>query len=352
LIDRDHRPATLVATSALIASLLLAGATAASASPHRGLFSAHAATATIPAQGVTVTIVQDGIGTSYVTRAKTVADFLSERDIVPGPADEISPSPQTDLSEGMRVDYRSAVPVSLIIGREHREVMTTAQNVAALLAAQGISLGTNDRVQPAPDESLRPGTVVHVSRQASWTVRSNQHIAPSVVQRYDPMLAPGTVKTIAGTPGLIELTTRFVQRDGESLQEQVVATRIVRQPRAKLVLHGIGEYASFAAIARRGFDETIRLAGNAMHMVATAYTASCGGCSGITASGRPAGHGIVAVDPRFIPLGSRLYIPGYGHAIAGDTGGAIKGNRIDLGFNSLRDALLFGRRAITVYVLR
>ena len=70
-------------------------------------------------------------------------------------------------------------------------------------------------------------------------------------------------------------------------------------------------------------------------------------CSG----GRVAGHGVVAVDPRIIPLGSRLFIPGYGSAVAGDTGSAIRGNRIDLGFNSLRDALLFGRRAITVYVL-
>jgi 3D (Asp-Asp-Asp) domain-containing protein len=86
-------------------------------------------------------------------------------------------------------------------------------------------------------------------------------------------------------------------------------------------------------------------------MVATAYTANCDGCSGTTASGQHAGHGIVAVDPRVIPLGSHLYIPGYGQAIAGDTGGAIHGNRVDLGFNSDSDAMQFGRRSVTVYVL-
>jgi 3D (Asp-Asp-Asp) domain-containing protein len=86
-------------------------------------------------------------------------------------------------------------------------------------------------------------------------------------------------------------------------------------------------------------------------MVATAYTANCDGCSGVTASGQHAGHGIVAVDPRVIPLGSHLYIPGYGHAVAGDTGGAIRGNRVDLGFNSDADAMQFGRRPVTVYVL-
>ena len=87
----------------------------------------------------------------------------------------------------------------------------------------------------------------------------------------------------------------------------------------------------------------MRFAKAAISMVATAYTAGCYGCSGVTASGHRAGHGIVAVDPSVIPLGSRLYIPGYGPAVAGDTGGAIRGNRVDLGFNSNADAMQFGR---------
>ena len=87
-------------------------------------------------------------------------------------------------------------------------------------------------------------------------------------------------------------------------------------------------------------------------MVATAYTAGCSGCSGITASGRPAGHGVVAVDPNVIPLGTHMYIPGYGHAVAGDTGGSIRGRRIDLGFNSSGEANRFGRRPITVYLIK
>ncbi len=89
-----------------------------------------------------------------------------------------------------------------------------------------------------------------------------------------------------------------------------------------------------------------------VEMIATAYTAHDYGCSGITAMGLPAGRGIVAVDPRVIPLGTRLYISGYGYALAGDTGGAIRGNRVDLGFNSYRDAIRFGRREVTVYRLK
>lgn len=88
-----------------------------------------------------------------------------------------------------------------------------------------------------------------------------------------------------------------------------------------------------------------------MSMEATAYLPSDGGGSGITAIGIPATYGVVAVDPGIIPLGSRLYIPGYGMAIAADTGGAIYGYRIDLCMESYAEAMNFGRRVVTVYVL-
>lgn len=72
---------------------------------------------------------------------------------------------------------------------------------------------------------------------------------------------------------------------------------------------------------------------------------------GITAAGLPAGYGVVAVDPEVIPLGTLLYISGYGLAIAGDVGSAIKGLKVDLGFDTYREALLFGRRSVQVYVV-
>jgi 3D (Asp-Asp-Asp) domain-containing protein len=87
-------------------------------------------------------------------------------------------------------------------------------------------------------------------------------------------------------------------------------------------------------------------------MEATAYAPWHGkGVDGTTAIGLRAGYGVVAVDPRVIPLRSVLYIEGYGRAIAGDTGGAIKGHRIDLGFATAREAYRFGRRPVRVYVL-
>jgi 3D (Asp-Asp-Asp) domain-containing protein len=156
-----------------------------------------------------------------------------------------------------------------------------------------------------------------------------------------------------GAPGLREVSYLVTRGDGNRSQvkRSMLAARVIRPPRTRVIAAGIGEYSALADLAKRGFDGTVNLARAAMSMVATAYTANCYGCSGTTASGQRAGHGIVAVDPRVIPLGSHLYIPGYGHAVAGDTGGAIHGNRVDLGFNSNADAMQFGRRSVTVYVL-
>ena len=88
-----------------------------------------------------------------------------------------------------------------------------------------------------------------------------------------------------------------------------------------------------------------------MAMEATAYLPTDGNGEGITAMGIPATYGVAAVDPSVIPLGSRLYVPGYGEAIAADTGGAISGYRIDLCMESYEQAMAFGRRVITVFLI-
>lgn len=88
---------------------------------------------------------------------------------------------------------------------------------------------------------------------------------------------------------------------------------------------------------------------------ATAYTASCAGCSGITATGinikANPNEKVIAVDPNVIPLGSKVYVEGFGQATAADTGGAIKGNRIDVFIPSEKDAVSFGVKQLKVTIL-
>lgn len=74
-----------------------------------------------------------------------------------------------------------------------------------------------------------------------------------------------------------------------------------------------------------------------LHVFATSYDGNCSGCRGLTASGTPVKHGVCAVDPNVIPLGTLFYIPGYGQCRAEDKGGAIRGNRIDLGFEDVEN---------------
>jgi 3D (Asp-Asp-Asp) domain-containing protein len=93
-----------------------------------------------------------------------------------------------------------------------------------------------------------------------------------------------------------------------------------------------------------------------INMTASAYTASCKGCSGITAwkgldlRSNPQLK-VIAVDPRVIPLGSKVYVEGYGNAVAADTGGAIKGNKIDIFIPSKSKAISWGRREVKVHIL-
>ncbi|MEE1130650.1 MAG: 3D domain-containing protein [Caryophanon sp.] len=91
-----------------------------------------------------------------------------------------------------------------------------------------------------------------------------------------------------------------------------------------------------------------------LRVTATAYTAYCTGCSGVTATGinlrKNPNQKVIAVDPRIIPLGSKVWVEGYGEAIAGDTGGAIKGNKIDLFMKTKNSAYKWGRRTVTIKV--
>jgi 3D (Asp-Asp-Asp) domain-containing protein len=130
--------------------------------------------------------------------------------------------------------------------------------------------------------------------------------------------------------------------DGVVVDRQVLGAQIVQPPQDRIMQVG----------TRRVFASRGEFTGKEIIMEATGYAPWTGkGVDDITSIGMKAGYGVVAVDPTILPLRSELFIEGYGRAIAGDVGGAIKGHRIDLGFNTARQALQFGRRPVRVYVL-
>lgn len=88
-----------------------------------------------------------------------------------------------------------------------------------------------------------------------------------------------------------------------------------------------------------------------MLMDVTAYSSQDPGCSGTTATGIALHKGIVAVDPSVIPLGTKIYVPGYGKAVAADVGGGIRNNILDIAYDYRSEALQFGRRTLLVYIM-
>jgi 3D (Asp-Asp-Asp) domain-containing protein len=323
------------------------------ASAGLAVHSPSALAAALDANSVTHVVVfqSQGTQTQHVTSSQTVGDFLRERGISPGPRDYVHPDAQTPLVDNLVIDYSPAVQVRLIIGAVSKTLVTTAADVGAVLEEQNIHLGKHDVVRPDLAEAVTPNQTIRISRIVQWSTAERHHLTARTVHRIDFSLPPGQKKVVkAGSSGLTLMMVDYTETDGK-LHKRIVARRLLRKPQPRVIAEGVGTYAAIAHFARHGLEKTSYIASNALDMVATAYTAQCGGCSGYTASGYRAGRGIVAVDPSIIPLGSKLYIPGYGFAIAGDTGGAIVGHRIDLGFDSLSDALSFGRQQVKVYRL-
>jgi 3D (Asp-Asp-Asp) domain-containing protein len=164
--------------------------------------------------------------------------------------------------------------------------------------------------------------------------------------------------------GLLERVVKLVLEDERPVQRVVAGQRVVRPAVDEVVAVGPPAIPAVtlpglpATQFAGGVPEGIRIS-RALTMEATAYdpgpisTGKRPGDPGygITASGMRAAYGVVAVDPRVIPFYTRLYVPGYGFAVAGDTGSAIVGNRIDVFFPTYDEAIRWGRRPVTVYVL-
>lgn len=145
-----------------------------------------------------------------------------------------------------------------------------------------------------------------------------------------------------GTPGLDEVQEEVHYNHGEVVDTKELQRTTITPMKSKIIRAGTRDIE-----VSRSYNRVKEV----ITMEATAYLPTDGGGDGITATGIPARYGVVAVDPNVIPLGTRVYIPGYGEAIAADTGGDIVGNRIDVVLEDYGSAMQFGRRTVDVYIL-
>ncbi len=247
--------------------------------------------------------------------------------------------PQTESSE-------QALPKATVVADGNAvELATAAKTVGELLATLGLSLGPLDRCSPAPDTPITEGLQITVSRVTCRELVEDALVPAKTLVLAEPDLPAGVTKILVhGYDGLIKRTWRIWEKDGQETTRGVLKEQVLVKSKDTIVIRGT--YGS----PTRGGDWR-----HPLIMEATAYDPgprSCGKyADGYTATGAKAVKGVVAVDDRVIPMGTRLYIPGYGFAVAADRGSAIKGRRIDLCFATYREAIQFGRRKVKVYVL-
>ena len=291
-----------------------------------------------------ITIVVAGKAAHVTTFKRTVAQVLAEAGIQIHPTDEVDPGHGARLSEGARVVIRRAVPVTLIVDGRTVQVETAAATVADVLTRRRVALDPADKVFPSLDAPVAKGTRIRVVRIQHKAVSEQVPIPYQVHTSPDPKTPRGIIRVkVPGRVGLQERLFKVTLADGIQVSRVLVGQRVIRTPLDRVIAIG-----SQVLIVSRG-----QFAGKEyLDVVATAYSPfCCRGVDDITAIGMRAGYGVVAVDPKVIPLGSRLYIEGYGYAIAGDTGSRIKGLRIDLGFDTVREAIRFGRQPVRVYII-
>ncbi len=213
------------------------------------------------------------------------------------------------------------------------EFVTPRQYMIQVLPPLSSSHGTGDVSLP-----FGPARFVHVVEK---TVALRERVPYDIQYVPEQSVVRGQVVVwTSGTGGERERVFRLVYADGTLVSRALVSDSLLDPPAGAALAVGKSVYRGGAL--------------SEFYMEATAYAPTVQETDSdpwMTASGMKSGQGVVAVDPKVIPLGSKLYVEGYGYAIAGDTGGAIKGNRIDVFFYSSAETAQWGRRWIRVFVL-
>lgn len=289
-----------------------------------------------------VTLQVDGKRLSVTTFQMDVRGLLKQERVRLGPEDAVVPAAGTALREGMQIKVIRAIPVTIVADGKTLPALTRSKTVFELLKEKNVKVGEKDIVDPPLEAELSKGLTVTITRVSRRVEEKEVSIPFSVKRKPTASLLKGQTKVISsGKNGLAVEEWEVILHDGKEKERHLIERRVVQQPVDRVVQVGI-----LQSVSRGG--EELRFS-RVLEMRATAYTFLVPGRD--TASGIPPRRGIAAVDPRVIPFGTKLYVEGYGHALAADKGSTIKGNRIDVFFPSRAEALAWGVRYVKVYIL-
>lgn len=224
----------------------------------------------------------------------------------------------------------------------------TGDTVREALEAAQIQVGADDEVSPALDAALASGQTIRITRvtfkEGTLRVPLKYQTVIRPASRGNRPYHPTVIRE--GRNGVKEVAFRVKVVDGREVERKTVSETVVREP-----IHQVVVARKPETLGSRG----AYIGKRTITVLATAYDPGAGSCGpyadGKTCNGKRAGYGIIAVDPKLIPLGAKLHIPGYGYGIAADVGGAIKGNHVDLGFNSRSGARQWGKKYVRLTIV-
>lgn len=265
------------------------------------------------------------------------------------------------------VEIRQMQEVFLFWRGRESTVSTDSQTVGQMLEQLELVLCDTDLLSTGADTPICDGMTVHVdslvTRQETYTATLPREV------RYcdDASLPAGTTQVlIEGQDGELLCTAKVTYRNGEELEREILRQDLTISPIPRMIARGTGTSAEPAQTTDMPIiqDGYIRMPTGELltyyktdYVTATGYTHTDAGCDMVTATGTTVHYGTVAVDPRFIPYGTRMLIVShdgqryYGIATAEDCGGAIKRDRMDLYFPTYQECIEFGRRRCTIYFL-
>ncbi len=296
------------------------------------------------------------------TLGMDIQQALQQMNVTIGPDDYTSVSPETPLLARVSnlFEIKRAVPMNIQVDGRQLGIMTWRGSIDEVLQDEKIVLGPMDRmVGLTLDDQVTSGMALQIVRVREALHSEFEAISYDVIEQADKDMNEGeTLVAQAGVDGQLEYLYNIRYEDNRPVSRTFLEERIVSEPVERIVM--FGTVKNFTS--HRG--DTVRYT-RIMDMRSTAYTASLEDTGkapghplfGVTKTGIMAREGVIAVDPRVIPLGTKVYVevpgsaPDYGFAIAADIGSAIKGNLIDVYFDSRNMAKQWGRRSVRVYIL-
>ncbi len=309
-----------------------------------------------------VVINDNGKIITCMTMKNTFKETLEQNDIAVNAFDYISVPLETDLQRTKlnEIYIKRAVPVYITADGKQTKVMTYRDTVGEMLGDSPVRPEGSDRLEGVRlADPVKSEMAFRIVRVDESVVSEKENIPYLVQKKTNKSLDEGTQKVVQpGKQGILEKQYKVVKEDGQEVSRQLLKETVLQDP-VKMIME-FGTIMNFKT--SRG--DTVRY-NKVIDMRATAYTSSFEETGkapghplfGITATGVKARKGVIAVDPRVIPLGTRVYVelpgkaPDYGYAIAADVGGGIKGKRVDLYYESKADAMKFGRRSVKIYIL-